>query len=135
MPPCRLVRSASNGRLLGAARCFLQQYPEAIAIVPGRLAGELLAAGGAGMAGVRRSTVVQLAASLARPAMAERGLAPLSSLGLEALAARVAHEARQDGALKYFNPVAGTPGFAAALAKTLSELRLAGIVAEELGGR
>ncbi len=84
------------------------------------------------MAGVRRSGVIPLAASLARPGMAERGLAPLGSLGLEALAARVAHEARQDGALKYFNPVAALPGFAAALARTLSELRLAGTGAEEL---
>jgi ATP-dependent helicase/nuclease subunit B len=84
------------------------------------------------MAGVRRSGVIPLAASLARPGMAERGLAPLGSLGLEALAARVAHEARQDGALKYFKPVAALPGFASALARTLSELRLAGTSAEEL---
>src|ERR1019366_1396137 len=77
----------------------------------------------------------QLAATLARPALAERGLAPLSSLGLEALAARVVHEARQDRALKYFEPGAGLPGFAAALAKTLSDLRLAGTKPEDLGSR
>ncbi len=87
------------------------------------------------MAGVRRATLTQLAASLARPGMAERGLAPLGSLGLEALAARVAHEARQDGALKYFDPVAALPGFASALARTLSELRLAGTSAAEVGLR
>jgi ATP-dependent helicase/nuclease subunit B len=84
------------------------------------------------MAGVRRSTLIPLAASLARPALAEKGLAPLGSLGLEALAARVAHEARQDRALKYFDPVAALPGFAGALARTLLELRLAGTGAEEL---
>jgi len=87
------------------------------------------------MAGVRRATLTQLAASLARPGMAERGLAPLGSLGLEALAARVAHEAGQDRALKYFDPVAALPGFASALARTLSELRLAGIGPEKLGLR
>src|SRR5277367_1697197 len=135
MPPRRLVTSESNGRLLGAARSFLKQYPECLAIVPGRLAGDFLAAGGSGMAGVRRATLHQLAASLARPAMAERSLAPLGSLGMEALAARVAHEARQDRALKYFDPVAALPGFAAALARTLSELRLAGTPAEELDSR
>jgi CRISPR/Cas system-associated exonuclease Cas4 (RecB family) len=67
--------------------------------------------------------------------MAERGLAPLASLGQEALAARVAHEARRDHTLRYFDPVAGLPGFAAALARTLSELRLAGIDPEEVGSR
>src|SRR5271168_1350366 len=117
MLPRRLVISTSNGRLLGAARLFLKQFPETLAVVPGRLAGESLSAGGAGSAGVRRFTLPQLAAFLARPGMAERGLAPLGSLGLEALAARVAHEARQDRALKYFNPVAALPGFAAALAR------------------
>src|SRR5579863_535177 len=126
-----LVTSASNGRLLGAARSFLKQYPETLAIVPSRLAGELLSFGG-GMAGVRRSALIPLASSLARPAMAERGLAPLTSLGLEALAARVAHEARRDRALKYFDPVAGMPGFAGALARTLSELRMAGIGEDDL---
>jgi CRISPR/Cas system-associated exonuclease Cas4 (RecB family) len=64
--------------------------------------------------------------------LAERGLAPLGSLGLEALATRVAHEARQERKLRYFDPVATLPGFAAALARTLSELRLAGTAAEEL---
>ena len=135
MPPRRLVRSASNGRLLGAARSFLKQYPECLALLPGRLAGEALVADGAGLAGVRRFTVVQLASALARPGMAERGLAPLASLGQEALAERVAHEARRDHTLRYFDPVAGLPGFAAALARTLSELRLAGIGPEEVGSR
>lgn len=125
--PRRLLKSASNGRLLGAARAFLQQYPETVAIVPGRLAGDLLAAAGGGIAGVRRATLTQLAAGLARPVMAERGLTPLSSLGLEAVTARVAHGAARDGILKYFDPVAALPGFARALARTLSELRLAGV--------
>jgi CRISPR/Cas system-associated exonuclease Cas4 (RecB family) len=131
----RLVRSASNGRLLGAARSYLKQFPEILAIVPGRLAGAALTAGADGAAGVRRYTLPQLAAFLARPAIAERGLAPLGSLGLEALSARVAHEARRDGALKYFDPVAGLPGFAAALARTLSELRLAATASDDLDSR
>jgi ATP-dependent helicase/nuclease subunit B len=131
----RLVKSASNGRLLGAARAFLQQFPETVAIVPGRLAGDFLVAAGDGIAGVHRSTLTQLAAGLARPAMAERGLTPLSSLGLEAVTARVAHEAAKEGLLKYFEPVATLPGFARALARTLSELRLAAIRTNELVSR
>ncbi len=67
--------------------------------------------------------------------MAERRLTPLSSLGLEAVTARVAHEAARDGRLKYFSPVAALPGFARALARTLSELRLAGIGADRVGSR
>src|SRR5580692_1216189 len=106
----RLVKSASNGQLLRAAKAFLRQYPEILAIVPGRLAGDLLASSGEGVAGVRRSTLIQLATSLARPVMADRGLTPLSSLGLEAVTARIAHGAAQDGVLQYFAPVAMLPG-------------------------
>ena len=123
----RFVKSASNGRLLAAAVDFLHQNHETIAIVPGRLAGDSLASAGGGAAGVRRYTLAQIASFLARPTMAERGLAPLSSLGMEAVTARVAHAAWREGMLSYFNPVADLPGFARALARTLSELRLAGI--------
>lgn len=133
--PWRLVKSTSNGRVLAAARSFLGIYSEALVIVPGRLAGDTLATSGRGAAGLRRSTITQLAATLARPVMAERGLTPVGSLGLEAISARVAHEARQDGALNYFEPVAGLPGFARALARTLAELRLAGVTPPELLGR
>ncbi len=144
--PRRLVKSASNGKVLAAARAFLDHYSEVLVIVPGRLAGDRLgisgkgAAGsgrgaadsGKGSAGLRRSTMTQLASTLARPVMAERGLTPVGSLGLEAIAARVAHGARQDRALDYFDPVAGLPGFARALARTLAELRLAGVTVPEL---
>ena len=70
-------------------------------------------------------TLVQAATELARPAMAARGLAPLTSLGREAVAARIAQKALAQGELPYFQPVAALPGFARALARTLVELRLA----------
>src|SRR5712692_130979 len=95
-----VVQSRSNGKLLSAARSFASRFPELLAIVPGRLAGELLQIG-EGAAGLHRTTLIQLASSLARPAMAQRGLVPLSGLGLEAVAARVAHQARKDRELKY----------------------------------
>jgi len=41
--------------------------------------------------------------------MAERGLAPLSSLGREAVAARIAQQALAQGELAYFHPVAALP--------------------------
>ena len=88
----RLVRSWSNGRLLAVAREFASSYPEIIVIVPTPLAGEGIAhsacGAASGIAGLRRMTLVQLAADLARFSIAERGLAPLSTLGLEAVAAR-----------------------------------------------
>ena len=78
------------------------------------------------MAGVRRATLIQLAASLARPGMAERGLAPLRIAGSGgAGGAGRARGADRIGALKYFDPVPRCR-VCAALARTLSELRLAG---------
>ncbi len=138
----RLIKSRSNRRLLEAAAEFPASHQESLVITPGHSAGEeLVHLAGAppsrknagahrsrGNAGVQRVTLVQLAADLARPAMAQLGLAPLTSLGLEALAARAVYRAREDPeqkhALNYFKPVAALPGFARALARTLSELRL-----------
>jgi CRISPR/Cas system-associated exonuclease Cas4 (RecB family) len=56
--------------------------------------------------------------------MGRLSLAPISRLGIEALAARIVHAAATANSLPYFAPVAQTPGFARALAKTLTELRL-----------
>jgi CRISPR/Cas system-associated exonuclease Cas4 (RecB family) len=64
--------------------------------------------------------------------MAEENLAPVGTLGVEAIAARALYEANLAGELLYFAPVATLPGFAKALARTLQELRLAGVRAEEL---
>jgi ATP-dependent helicase/nuclease subunit B len=77
-------------------------------------------------------TLVQAAAELARSAMAERGLAPLSALGREAVAARITQNALAQGQLAYFHPVAALPGFARALARTLVQLRLARVSPEQL---
>ena len=96
------------------------------------MAGEGLAPQATGSAGVRRLTVVQTAAELARPAMALHGLAPLSTLGREAIAARVAQKALIEGKLRYFHPVAALPGFARALARTILDLRLAKVAADQL---
>jgi len=85
-----------------------------------------------GSAGVHRVTLIQAASELARSAMAERSLAPLSALGCEAVAARIAQKARERAELKYFHPVAALPGFARALARTIVELRLARVVPEQL---
>jgi RecB family exonuclease len=66
--------------------------------------------------------------------MAELGLVPLSRLGEEAVAARVTHRLRQANRLVYFTPVSKMPRFAAALASTVSELRLERIRSADMSG-
>ena len=83
--------------------------------------------GADGSLGLRRLTLVQLAAELATPSMADRGLAPVTRLGAEAIAARVIHRLNTAKKLTYFDRVACYPGFPAALASTISDLRLAGV--------
>ncbi len=99
---------------------------------------------GGGLFGVHRTTPLQLASELATRAMAGESLAPVSSLGVEALAARaIAHcrplggieggkHRHEAGELAYFEPVAQTPGLARALAATLRELRVHGVEGGEL---
>ena len=128
----RIVRSRSNATLLAAAEAYLSSYPEVLVIAPSHSAGEELAHRIPGAAGVHRLTLLQLASDLSRGAMSEAGLAPLTPLGLEALAARVVHAALIDGDLTYLKPVAPLPGFARALARTIGELRMARVAATKL---
>lgn len=91
-------------------------------------------------AGLHRFSFAQLAAYLAAPVLAVRGIAPATRIGSEAVAARATFEAAQASELEYFGPVAGTPGFPRALARTLHELSLARVDAAALrtlplGGR
>ena len=85
-----------------------------------------------GVPGAHRMTLPQVAAALATPRLAAEQLTSLSPLGSEALAARAVHRCLNENALRYFTPVASMPGFARALASTLSDLRLEGIGASEL---
>lgn len=82
--------------------------------------------------GLHRFSLAQLAARLAAPILAAERTAASTYLASEAVAARATFEASRDGALDYFLPVAGTPGFPRALARTLNELRLAGVAASSL---
>ena len=78
-------------------------------------------------AGLHRFSFAQLAARLAAPVLAARGIAPATLIGSEAVAARAIFDARQDEDLTYFGTVAGTPGFPRALARSLHDLAMAGI--------
>lgn len=97
------------------------------------LAQELTLSAGARF-GLRRFSMGQLVAHLATELLAERGLAPASSLGIEAIAARVAFEADSAGEIPRLAAVRAFPGFARALARTLTELRLAALSPEDIAG-
>jgi ATP-dependent helicase/nuclease subunit B len=83
--------------------------------------------GSGATAGLHRFSFTQLAARLAAPILAARGIAPATLIGSEAVAARATFDARQEEALPYFGAVAGTPGFPRALARTLHDLAMAGV--------
>ena len=82
--------------------------------------------------GVQCVSLTQLAARSAMVALATDGHTPSTWLGAEAVAARAAFDAIRERSLTYFGPVASTPGFPRALARTLQELRLAGVDATHL---
>jgi hypothetical protein len=84
--------------------------------------------------GLHRFTLTQLAAHLATPDFAARGVAHSTPLAAEAVAARSVFEAIEAGELDYFKPVALMPGFARALGSTLAELRLAEVTPSAFAG-
>ena len=106
--------------LLGASRGAVDDLARSIAIEKGATFG------------LHRLSFTQLAARLAALQLASGDRTPATTLGHEAVATRATFEADKDEALEYFSPVARTPGFAKALARTLMELRLAGVAAGRL---
>ena len=146
----RLVESSAAELRLAEARAFVETRGTdgdvLDVLIVGASRGAVddlarsMAAGAGATVGIQRFGFTQLAARLAAPVLAARGLAASTHLGFEAVAARAAFEAKRDGALDYFAPVADTPGFPLALARTLQELRLAAVGARALerlplGGR
>jgi len=132
-PTVRVVVSAAVVERLAAAREFaegLGAAAEALVVGATREAADdlarAIAARRGATFGLHRLSLVQAAARCAVAELTRRGRAPITALGLEALTARVAFEARDAGALAYFGDVSGFPGFAPALAATLAELRQAG---------
>src|SRR3954462_15971908 len=93
-----------GARVVSASRGAADDLVRAVAAVCGAAAG------------VHRFSFEQLAAPLRAPILAGRGGAPATVVGVGAVAARAAVDARQDHELPYFDNVAGTPGFPRALA-------------------
>src|SRR6476659_9587071 len=135
----RLIESSSAQLRLDEARAFVETHAargdvwlvSASRGAADDLARSVAARSGATI-GLHRFSLTQLAARLAAPILAAEGLAPATPLGSEAVTARAAFEAQRDGALAYFEPVARTPGFPRALARTLQELRLADVGSDRL---
>jgi ATP-dependent helicase/nuclease subunit B len=137
----RLITSPSSAVRIGAARQFLDNLPsgrETLIVASSRGAADDLARRAARERGAsfgwHRFSVLQLAARLALTDLARRGCSPSSPLGGEAVTARAIFDVIGSGALRYFAPVAETPGFPRALSKTVNELRLAGVRGASLKG-
>ena len=130
----RVITSTSAAARLEAAREFLGGRPpatELVIVAASRGAADDLARAVARLAGstfgITRLSLTELAARAAATRVAEIRRAPGTQAGAEASAARAVFDARTAGELGYFEPVALMPGFPKALARTVHELRLAGI--------
>ena len=136
----RIIESSEASRRIAEARAWVLARPRDGAVIVSASRGAAddlarsvaLASGGA--VGLWRFSFAQLAASLAAPGLAARGIAPATRIGAEAVAARATFDTREQGALEYYAPVAGTPGFSRALAGTLQEIALARVRPEALRG-
>ena len=138
-PGLKILESASAASRLAAVRAFVERLPrdaEILIVAASRgaaddVAREIARTRGASF-GLYRFSLTQLAARFAAPALAAARLSPTPPLGVQAVAARALFQADKDQALTYFQPVATTPGFPRALARTLEELALAGVPAAKL---
>ena len=136
-----IIESASAAVRLDRAAAFLDRFPphQPITVVAATrgaaddLARRVAVHRGATL-GVSRFSLTQLAARVAATRLAGQGIAPSTALGVEAVASRVAFDAAEGRTLDYFGVVARTPGFPRALARTLTDVRLAGIPAASLVG-
>jgi ATP-dependent helicase/nuclease subunit B len=133
VPSRRLLVSPSNAARLEVAAELFRSWAdgsETLLVAETRGAADdflRAAIAGNGFLGVHRFTPGQLAAAVAAEPVAAHRLAPVSRLGLEAIAARCLYACHAAGGLAYFAPVASAPGLPRALASTLSELRLQGV--------
>jgi CRISPR/Cas system-associated exonuclease Cas4 (RecB family) len=137
----RVIVSSSAAARLDAARGFLRGRPPASELVivgASRGAADDLARAIArhtgATFGVARFGLTELAARSAAARLAGARRVPGTQAGTEAIAARAVFDAVTAGELAYFEPVASMPGFPKALARTVHELRLAGVSPDRLDG-
>ena len=130
----RLVVSASAAVRVAQAGAWLDDQPanaELLVIGASWDAADDLVRAAAFAHGARfgttRLTLGTLAGILATPALASAARVPAGALSLDAIAARAVHALAADDGLGYFTPVAHCPGFPRAVARTVEELRMAGV--------
>ena len=135
----RIFVSSSAAERLASARDVLRGSPpgtrQLVVSTSGGAADDLVrevAATVPATFGIQRLSLTQLAARTALVALAADRDAPSTWLGAEAVAMRAVFDVTRDGRLRYFAPVAATPGFPRTLARTLHELRLAGLPRDAL---
>jgi ATP-dependent helicase/nuclease subunit B len=135
----QVIVSTSAAARLAAAAEFLNKQPTAseVAIIDAsRGAADDLARNAARRSGatfgIARFSLTELAARAASASELGMRRVPGTQAGAEALAARAVFDAVAAGELSYFTPVASMPGFPKALARTLHEIRLAGVGADGL---
>ncbi len=134
-----LHRSAAAATRLAAAHRFLDALsPATEALVVGAtreavddLVREQSVRRGATF-GLHRFSLRQLAVRVTATHLAERGLAPSTRLGAEAVAARAAFDELEQGTLSYVSPIARLRSFGRTLASTLDELRLSDVDTDRL---
>ncbi|HET6959610.1 MAG TPA: hypothetical protein VFI56_23615, partial [Vicinamibacterales bacterium] len=137
----RIISSTSAAVRLEAARSFLSGRPSASELVivgASRGAADDLARSLARDAGATFGISRFSFTELARAAVAHSGephRIPGTHAGAEAIAAHAVFDALAAEELAYFEPVARMPGFPRALARTLHELRLAGIRSRDQDAR
>src|SRR5262245_35958188 len=135
----RVVVSSSASVRLDAARQFLDGHPpgsEVVVIGASRGAADDLARDVArragGTFGLTRFSLTEVAARAATARLGGARRVPGAAAGADAMAARAIFDAIAAAELAYFAPVASLPGFPKALARTVHELRLAGVSADRL---
>ena len=132
MPPGRrLIRSPRASERLSLARTWLESIPagsEALIIESGWEAADDLVRGLAsarrGLFAIHRLTLNRLVGLLAAEELARAQVVPAGGLAAEAVVARAVYRLKAAGAIPYFKEIAERPGFPAAMALTLEELRL-----------
>jgi hypothetical protein len=138
----RVISSTSAAARLAAAAEFLDTYPaasEVLVVGASRGAADdfvrTVALGRGATFGISRFSLTELAARLAADRLAQVRTVAGTQAGAEAIAARIVFDAQAAGELQYFAPVASLPGFSKAAARTLHELRLAGVTSGRLGAQ
>ena len=137
----RIVSSSAGAARIAALGEWLGERgsgPDLLLVAPSvGAADDVLrdhAAAGLRVFRIHRRTLLQLAHELAAERLAARGCVALTTLSVEALVTRSIHLARQKDSLAYFEPVADSPGFPRAAARTLTEIRMQGLGPRDLEG-